>query len=226
MPKGPAEISWLQSPVSPASGSRLGKIIDLSWAMLPPPVGPGCVLALATEDGSLAFIDAVLTTDQQPSQRRRMAAFRGLLAGALPGPNQARSHAKVALWTSLFLWVGMQEKLLQVSLPPPAPHGSALLLANAWRLLLRLLLQSGLPAEHLQSFCRAASGQEQGVTEDMLWKHLPSEMRSAWERVPHRISSAEAQVPLDACRMRCDAAVQCLGCSGCPPCAGLIAVGG
>ena len=78
----------LQSPLTVASTASLGKVIELSWVPLPAPVGPGSVLALAMEDGSLAFVDAVQTVEQ-PSQRQRFATFRGLLAGALPGQAQA-----------------------------------------------------------------------------------------------------------------------------------------
>ena len=80
----------LQSPLTVASAASLGKVIELSWVPLPAPVGPGSVLVLAMEDGSLAFVDAVQTVEQ-PSQRQRLATFRGLLAGALPGQAQATS---------------------------------------------------------------------------------------------------------------------------------------
>ena len=78
----------LQSPLTVASAASLGKVIELSWVPLPAPVGPGSMLALAMEDGSLAFVDAVQTVEQA-SQRQRLATFRGLLAGALPGQAQA-----------------------------------------------------------------------------------------------------------------------------------------
>lgn len=71
----------------PPSLAKFGKVADLSWVPLPRPLGSGSVLALATEDGSVAFIDAV-QTNAQPSQRRRIAAFKGLLSGALLDPDE------------------------------------------------------------------------------------------------------------------------------------------
>jgi hypothetical protein len=92
----------LQSPLTPASAARHGKITDLSWAPLPHPVGPGSVLALATESGSLAFVDAAQTTDQ-PSQRQRAAAFRSLLAGVMPGQLQVNHPPTSKYRRPLFL---------------------------------------------------------------------------------------------------------------------------
>ena len=75
----------LQGPVSVASSQKVGKVIDLSWAPLPQPVGGGAVVALALEDGSLAFADTSQAVEHS-SRRQRMQAFKHLLGGSWPYP--------------------------------------------------------------------------------------------------------------------------------------------
>lgn len=87
-PKAPS----LQTSLGPASSSRYGKITDIAWVPLPSPIGSGTVLALASEMGSLTFVDTVQTL-QQPSQKQRNSKFRGLAAASnaevsLPEDNQ------------------------------------------------------------------------------------------------------------------------------------------
>lgn len=72
-----------------ASSLRVGRVIDLSWAPLPQPVGGGAVVALALEDGSLAFVDTSQAVESS-SRKQRMQAFKHLLGGSWPYP-QVRS---------------------------------------------------------------------------------------------------------------------------------------
>ena len=68
-----------------ASSQRVGRVIDLSWAPLPQPVGGGSVVALALEDGSLAFADTSQAMENS-SRKQRMQAFKHLLGGSWPYP--------------------------------------------------------------------------------------------------------------------------------------------
>lgn len=78
-----------------ASSQKVGKVIDLSWAPLPQPVGGGSVVALALEDGSLAFADTSQAVEHS-SHQQRMQAFKHLLGGSWPYP-------QVSLAPSLFM---------------------------------------------------------------------------------------------------------------------------
>ncbi len=80
----------------------------------------------------------------------------------------------------------------QVRLPPARPHGSSLLLPTSWRLLLKLLLQRGVPPQQLRACCGA--GQVADDMESTLWSILPQGIKAGWDQAPHRVSSAEAQV--------------------------------
>ena len=71
--------------MSVASSQRVGRVIDMSWAPLPQPVGGGSVVALALEDGSLAFADTSQAVENC-SRRQRMQAFKHLLGGSWPYP--------------------------------------------------------------------------------------------------------------------------------------------
>ena len=75
----------MQGPVTVASSQRVGRVIDLSWAPLPQPVGAGSVVALALEDGSLAFADTSQAVENS-SRKQRMQAFKHLLGGSWPYP--------------------------------------------------------------------------------------------------------------------------------------------
>lgn len=75
----------LQGPVTVASSQKVGRVIDLSWAPLPHPVGGGAVVALALEDGSLAFADTSQAVENS-SRKQRMQAFKHLLGGSWPYP--------------------------------------------------------------------------------------------------------------------------------------------
>ena len=68
-----------------ASSQKVGRVIDLSWAPLPQPVGGGAVVALALEDGSLAFADTSQAVEHS-SRKQRMQAFKHMLGGSWPYP--------------------------------------------------------------------------------------------------------------------------------------------
>lgn len=68
-----------------ASSQKVGRVIDLSWAPLPQPVGGGAVVALALEDGSLAFADTSQAVEHS-NKKQRMQAFKHLLGGSWPYP--------------------------------------------------------------------------------------------------------------------------------------------
>lgn len=88
---------------------------------------------------------------------------------------------------------------LQVRLPPARPHGSSLLLPTSWRLLLKLLLQRGVPAKQLRELCE---GRQQGDEADRaVWSVLPPGIKTSWDQAPHRVSSAEAQVLCPCCSL-------------------------
>jgi hypothetical protein len=60
----------LQGPVTTAGGQRLGRVIDMSWAPLPHPIGGGSAIAVATDDGAIALIDVAQTSDQSSRRQR------------------------------------------------------------------------------------------------------------------------------------------------------------
>ena len=78
-------VMCIQGPVTVASSQKVGRVIDLSWAPLPQPVGGGAVVALALEDGSLAFADTSQAVEHS-SRKQRMQAFKHLLGGSWPYP--------------------------------------------------------------------------------------------------------------------------------------------
>ncbi|KAL3161421.1 hypothetical protein ABBQ32_010311 [Trebouxia sp. C0010 RCD-2024] len=145
-------------PVTVASSLRVGRVIDLSWAPLPQPVGGGAVVALALEDGSLAFVDTSQAVESS-SRKQRMQAFKHLLGGS---------------------W------------PYPQPLGSSLLLPRPWALLLRLLLQQGVPEYLLHQLTQPSLGDESAL-ESAVWALFPEECQKAWHAAPHRMGTAEAQ---------------------------------
>ena len=63
-------LPTLQGPVTPAGGQRLGRVIDMSWAPLPHPIGGGSAIAVATDDGAIALIDVAQTSDQSSRRQR------------------------------------------------------------------------------------------------------------------------------------------------------------
>ncbi|KAK9829709.1 hypothetical protein WJX72_007460 [[Myrmecia] bisecta] len=153
-----------QGPVSVTASTRVGRVIDMSWAPLPHPVGAGSVLTVAIDDGSLAFIDASQTLEQN-SRKQRLQAFKHLVGGNWPYPQGVLS-------------------------PPPA-LGSSLLLPRAWALLLRLLLQQAVPLATLKALCTPlCEGDE--TLEEAVWGLLPRACRSEWDSSPHRMYSTEA----------------------------------
>ena len=79
----------LQGPVTVAASQKVGRVVDMSWAPLPQPVGAGSVLALALDDGSLAFVDASQTLEQS-TRRQRLQAFKHLIGGTWPYPQVSR----------------------------------------------------------------------------------------------------------------------------------------
>lgn len=99
---------------------------DLPWPHLPAPAGAGTVLAASLEDGTLALFDTVHTMEVRP-RRTRMLRYQAMLHAAAPSEAGAsQPHA----WGLL---------------AGPPPVAAPPLLPRAWGLLLRLLLQRGLP---------------------------------------------------------------------------------
>ena len=85
-----------------ASSQRVGRVIDLSWAPLPQPVGGGSVVALALEDGSLAFADTSQALEQS-SRKQRMQAFKHLLGGSWPYPQVGMLYTLVFITASVLI---------------------------------------------------------------------------------------------------------------------------
>ena len=77
----------VQTVLQAQSPGKFGKLVEIGWLSLPQPLGTGAVVAAATEYGSLVLLDS-LQTVEQPSQRQRLAPYKGLLAGLLPGECQ------------------------------------------------------------------------------------------------------------------------------------------
>ena len=78
-------------------------------------------------------------------------------------------------------------------MPRPLAVGSSLLLPRAWALLLRLLLQSGVPSSDLQAIVNAPAEQAAEL-EARLWVYLPSSVRTAWGGKGHTLPAACAKV--------------------------------
>lgn len=83
--------------------------------------------------------------------------------------------------------------ILQGVLSPPQPLGSSLLLPRPWALLLRLLLQQGVPEHLLQQLTQPSLGDE-STLESAVWALFPEDCQKAWHAAPHRMGTAEAQV--------------------------------
>ena len=83
--------------------------------------------------------------------------------------------------------------LVQGVLSPPQPLGSSLLLPRPWALLLRILLQQGVPEHLLQQLTQPSLGDESAL-ESAVWSLFPEECQKAWHAAPHRMGTAEAQV--------------------------------
>ena len=94
----------LQGPVTVAASQKVGRVVDMSWAPLPQPVGAGSVLALALDDGSLAFVDASQTLEQS-TRRQRLQAFKHLIGGTWPYPQVSR-HLMLDFWRHLAMPLG------------------------------------------------------------------------------------------------------------------------
>lgn len=92
------------------------------------------MLAASLEDGSLALFDTVHSMDVRP-RRARMQRYRSLLHSP-PPPELAGTP-----------W----------SLVPGPPVAAAPLLPHAWALLLRLLLQRGLPESAFRELAALAA---------------------------------------------------------------------
>lgn len=156
----------------PAHSLRYGKTVDISWAPFSDPIGCGTVLAIASEQGSLAFVDTMQTLEL-PSHQQRQATFRGLAAGVLSRQQvglrlhiRARSTLQASSDNTISedarhsqhssFWVTHKRKtsLVQAPLPPATPLGSSLLMPTSWTLLLRLLLQLGVSPEGFQAFSK------------------------------------------------------------------------
>ncbi|KAK9867753.1 hypothetical protein WJX84_002654 [Apatococcus fuscideae] len=153
-------------PLTVTASGRLGKVIDISWVPLPHPVGAGSVLAVAVEDGSLAFIEASQAAESS-TKRQRLASFKHLIGGGFPYP--------------------------QGVLAPPPALGSVLQLPRPWALLLRLLLQQGVPPAALWSLRQAKPAGREESAEEAVWACLPAAMRESWAANPHRMFTNEAQ---------------------------------
>ena len=94
----------LQGPVTVAASQKVGRVVDMSWAPLPQPVGAGSVLALALDDGSLAFVDASQTLEQS-ARRQRLQAFKHLIGGTWPYP-QVSQQLLLHFWIHLAMPLG------------------------------------------------------------------------------------------------------------------------
>ena len=101
----------LQGPVTVAASQKVGRVVDMSWAPLPQPVGAGSVLALALDDGSLAFVDASQTLEQS-TRRQRLQAFKHLIGGAWPYPQVRRCSCLTLGGTWLCPCVSQQQLLV------------------------------------------------------------------------------------------------------------------
>ena len=82
---------------------------------------------------------------------------------------------------------------MQGVLSPPQPLGSSLLLPRPWALLLRILLQQGVPEHLLQQLTQPSLGDE-STLESAVWSLFPEDCQKAWQTAPHRMGTAEAQV--------------------------------
>lgn len=180
-----------------AWAARIGRTADVQWLPLPSPVGAGTVLAASLEDGTLALFDTVHTMEVRP-RRTRMLRYQAMLHAAAPSEAGAsQPHA----WGLL---------------AGPPPVAAPPLLPRAWGLLLRLLLQRGLPEavfRELGALAAALAGSatqassrtlqaEQALErlEGELWSRLPRACQAAWEKLQQRSEAGEA--PAEAPELR------------------------
>jgi hypothetical protein len=98
-----------QGPVNVAATARVGRVVDISWAPLPAPVGGGSVLCCATDDGALAFVDASQVAEGS-TRRQRLGAFKHLFGGSWPYPQVGLQTVPAA---RLWRWFLMQRGCLQ-----------------------------------------------------------------------------------------------------------------
>lgn len=130
-----------------------------------------------------------------------MQALLDLAAKHLSATPRDRSAKLSCLTTTLVPW-------LQGGLSPPPPLGGTLLLPRPWALLLRMLLQCGVPpatlralASHPQGLSEAEKGAEaasftatDAELEERIWAKLPVDAKASWLSNPHRMVSLGAQV--------------------------------
>ena len=67
-------------------------------------------------------------------------------------------------------------------------------LPRPWALLLRVLLQQGVPPAVLWSLRQPRPSGKEEAAEEAVWGCLPAAMRSGWAASPHRMFTNEAQV--------------------------------
>lgn len=119
------------------------------------------MLAVVTEDGALAMLDVCQAQDRQPAPHRRMALLRELLESPQPlyqATGAQTGNAAVAQTGDVSIPAAW------VSLAPPRSVGTSLLFPRAWALVLRLLLQLGVPQDVLLYLCstQAVKGRDGG----------------------------------------------------------------
>jgi hypothetical protein len=110
--------------------------------------GGGAVLAATLADGALTLLDTVHSVDVRP-RRARMQRYRAALHTPPPprGGGSSRGGGGEAVW----------------GLAAAAPAAPLPLLPRAWGLLLRLLLQRGVPEAALRELGTLAASVGQGV---------------------------------------------------------------
>ncbi|KAL4425017.1 hypothetical protein ABPG77_001795 [Micractinium sp. CCAP 211/92] len=196
---------WATHITGTAAAARIGRVTDVEWLQLPSPVGGGAVLAASLEDGSLGLFDTVHTADVRP-RRNRMTRYRALLH--TPPPAAASAAADGSASPTSMPW----------GLASGPPVAAPPLLPRAWVLLLRLLLQRGLPEACFRELGALAasvsrSGGPGGMAgpaevaggtvvdtemalerlEDEIWAHLPRSCQAAWDSLLAQRDQAEGQ---------------------------------
>ncbi|KAL4422261.1 hypothetical protein ABPG75_008458 [Micractinium tetrahymenae] len=197
---------WATHITGTAAAARVGRVTDIEWLQLPGPVGGGAVLAASLEDGSLGLFDTVHTVDVRP-RRTRMMRYRALLH--TPPPAAAGGAGAGGIDGAPSLPWGL------ASGPPVAAPP---LLPRAWVLLLRLLLQRGLPEACFRELGALAASISRGSgtggvvgragmagatavdtemalerLEDEIWAHLPRGCQAAWDSLLAQRELAEGQ---------------------------------
>jgi hypothetical protein len=69
------------------------------------------------------------------------------------------------------------------------------MLPRPWAALLRLLMQQKVPAQTLRKLAGPIIPEEESSLEDVIWACLPKIAKDIWLQTPHRMYSAEAEVP-------------------------------